>query len=398
MKKLTVFRHGLWLLLLLAGLAGCVEPYAPEVINAPPNLLVVEGFINADGPTSIRLSRTITLAQTTLPPPETNAQLAVEVQNGPSYPLRETAPGTYTGAPLSLPAGSLCRLRISTAKGQQYASDFVPVKRTPPIDELQWKAQESGFNFYLSTQDPTGNSQFYRWEYDETWEIIPTYQPNIGYYDTGVGTGKIDTIRSRPYPYPFRCWVSEQSNKVVVSRTSGLSQDQVRDFRLRVLPLNSERLFSRYSLRVRQQVLTREEYDYWQLLAKNTENIGSLFDAQPSQLTGNVRSLDEAGGQQALGFVGAHSVSEKRIFVDRTDLPAGSNPLTGYESCSPLTLLNLVEPFPPPPPEEKAQTLYGAFHDGSFVPIFEVAKGVEFASRDCVDCRTRGTTVRPDFW
>ncbi|WP_240471643.1 DUF4249 domain-containing protein [Hymenobacter aerophilus] len=387
------------ILLLLAGLAGCVEPYAPEVINAPPNLLVVEGFINADGPTSIRLSRTAALAAKVTPALETKARLLIELQNGPSYALSETAPGTYTGAPLNLPAGSLCRLRISTAKGQQYASDFVPVSCAPPIDELQWKAQESGFNFYLSTQDPTGSSQFYRWEYDETWEIIPVYRPDIQYYTIGPGKGRLGEISS-PYPYPAKCWGNEQSPKIVLNQTAGLSQDQVRDFRLRVLPLNSNRLFSRYSLHVRQQALTREEYDYWQLLAKNTENIGTLFDAQPSQLTGNVRNLDEAGGgQPALGFVGAHSVSEKRIFVDRTELPAGTVPLTGYEDCMPPDLTNPYAGDPPPTPDEIAAILFGAFDDPSYVPITRVpGQGLWSTSVDCVDCRARGTAIRPSFW
>ncbi|SES76263.1 DUF4249 family protein, partial [Hymenobacter actinosclerus] len=179
--------------------------------------------------------------------------------------------------------------------------------------------------------------------------------------------------------------------------TAGLSQDRVRDFRLRVLPLNSNRLFSRYSLRVRQQVLTREEYDYWQLLAKNSENIGTLFDAQPSQLTGNVRSLDEgSGGLPALGFVGAHSVSEKRIFVDRTELPAGSNPLNGYEACDPPVKIDLCKP--PSSALEKSQIFYAAFHDGNFFPFMQDPCRVLVLSRDCVDCRTRGTTVRPAFW
>ncbi|WP_245744819.1 DUF4249 domain-containing protein [Hymenobacter actinosclerus] len=392
-------RQWLTLLALVTGLAGCVEPYAPDVINAPPNLLVVEGFINADGPTAIRLSRTISLATKTTPPPEAKAKLLIELQNGPSYALTETAPGSYTGAPLTLPAGALCRLRISTAKGQQYASDFVPVKRTPPIDELQWKAQDSGFNFYLSTQDPTGTSQFYRWEYDETWEIIPIYRPDIQFYSTGPGKGRIGEIAS-PYPYPAKCWGSEQSPKIVISQTAGLSQDRVRDFRLRVLPLNSNRLFSRYSLRVRQQALTREEYDYWQLLAKNSENIGSLFDAQPSQLTGNVRNLDEGGdGLPALGFVGAHSVSEKRIFVGRGELPAGTVPLTGYEDCMPPDIVNPYAGDPPPTADEIAAILFAAFADPSYIPITRVpGQGFWAKSVDCIDCRTRGTASRPSFW
>lgn len=397
MKSLLSSRHPL-LILALLGLAGCVEPYAPDVIDSPPSLLVVEGFINADGPTSIRLSRTAALAASAAPPIEAKARLLIELQNGPSYPLTETTPGTYSGAPLQLPAGTLCRLRISTAKGQQYASDFVPVKRTPPVEQLRWQAQESGFNIYLSTQDPTSNSQFYRWEYDETWEIIPTYRPDIEYYATNSNSGYLDLIRS-PYPYPAKCWASDQSVKIILGQTVGLNQDRVRDLRLRVLPLNSNRLFSRYSLRVRQYALTREEYDYWQLLAKNSESIGSLFDAQPTQLTGNVRNLGENGSAQpALGFVGAHSVGEKRLFIGRTELPAGTAPLSGYESCNPPSLLNLVDPPPPPTAAEKAQILSAALGDGRYVPFMRHPLGVLILPLDCVDCRTRGTTVRPDFW
>jgi hypothetical protein len=50
--------------------------------------------------------------------------------------------------------------------------------------------------------------------------------------------------------------------------------------------LGDERISSRYSTLVRQFAISPNTYNYWQNL-KNTEQLGTLFDAQPSQLVGN---------------------------------------------------------------------------------------------------------------
>jgi hypothetical protein len=39
-------------------LSGCVEPYFPEVMEAPNSFLVVNGFINGNGTSNIQLLRT----------------------------------------------------------------------------------------------------------------------------------------------------------------------------------------------------------------------------------------------------------------------------------------------------------------------------------------------------
>ncbi|GAB3861026.1 hypothetical protein GCM10028822_39870 [Hymenobacter terrigena] len=44
----------LWGLLL----AGCTDPYLPEAVQNPPSYLVVDGYINSKGVTTIKLSRT----------------------------------------------------------------------------------------------------------------------------------------------------------------------------------------------------------------------------------------------------------------------------------------------------------------------------------------------------
>jgi hypothetical protein len=43
---------------------------------------------------------------------------------------------------------------------------------------------------------------------------------------------------------------------------------------------------------VYQYALTKDQYDYWTELKKNSEQLGTLFDAQPSQLNSNIHSME----------------------------------------------------------------------------------------------------------
>ncbi|RFP66355.1 DUF4249 domain-containing protein [Hymenobacter lapidiphilus] len=380
------------LLLLLP--TGCVEPYAPDVIDAPPSLLVVEGFINADGPTTIRLSRTAALSATATPLPETKARVFIELKNNFQYSLTETAPGTYTSVALKLPAGSSCRLRIVTAKNQEYASDFVSVKLTPPIDELRWTPDNNTVNVLLSTHDDTRASQYYRWDFDETWQISSPYSPSVEYYNRAV-----TPIRTF---YPIFCWGNNQSSRILLSKTTALSQDAVTGFRVQGIAANNPQLHIRYSILVRQRALSEREYDYWEELKKNTESVGSLFDPQPSQSQGNIRGLTNPD-EQVLGFVGANSIAEKRLFIERQDLPDGWKPRSGYEDCIPPDSVFIVARFPDRRLVDPQGVIDRAFGSMQVLPIdpvleAEIVVGYTAKNRDCIDCRTRGTDVRPSFW
>lgn len=84
------------LLGLLLGLAGCIEPYLPAVVDAPASYPVVDGAINGNGVTTIRLSRTAKLASAASPPVERGARLVVTDNAGgrsrsPSRPPARTA-------------------------------------------------------------------------------------------------------------------------------------------------------------------------------------------------------------------------------------------------------------------------------------------------------------------
>lgn len=378
----------LWCLALL--LPACIDRYEPEAISSPRNFLVVDGFINSQGISSVKLSRTFPLSTktTTRPPVERGATVFIESETGTRYRLLESVPGTYTSPSLMLTSGAKYRLHVTTAgasssgssayRTETYASDYVAAKTTPPIESLLWRAEATGVGIYLNTRDPANATQYYRWEFEETWEIIPPHRPLIEYFN-----GRIQPIRVR---YPTLCWGSEQSTAIQISKTTALSQDVVANFPLRQLPISSPRLHERYSILVQQHALSKAEYEYWEMLRKNTESIGSLFDPQPTQLTGNMHCLSTPG-EVVLGFVGVHSVESKRLFIARPELPRDWRRGTGYEACVPPD--TVIAQYTP------AEQAFGS---GNQVPINEIPGGWTASSIDCVDCRTRGTVVRPSFW
>jgi len=389
---------GRWALLscLALWLASCTDPYMPDVITSPPNYLVVDGFINSQGTTTIRLSRTYAVAAKTAPPAETRATVYIEDEAGNRLLLTESnVQGTYASGAQVLNAARKYRLHINTLAGKEYVSDYVAVKTTPPIDSVPWRIDNNGLSIYVNAHDATNRTQYYRWEYVETWEIIPIYNPQVEYVN--------NSMRDIVVPYPTICWGNAQSTIIQIDKTTALSQDVVANFRVRQLPQTSDLLFSRYSILVKQHALTREEYAYWELLRKNTESIGSLFDPQPSQLTGNVHCLTSAS-DIALGFVGVHSVTENRIFIRRLDLPPTWAPPSPYQQCLPADSISLHPDVRPTPPPEEILRSY--FSGPNYLPIEPyygpsssiVVKGYLAKSRDCIDCRTRGTSVKPSYW
>ncbi|MCB2378490.1 DUF4249 domain-containing protein [Hymenobacter sp. BT635] len=373
-------QYFLWLLLVLA-LPGCVDPFEPDVLDSPPKYLVVNGFINLSGVTTIRLSRTQSIAGGAAPLVEPKATVTIVDETGAPYTLTEQTPGTYVSAALNLSPGRKYQLRLRTAAGREYASALVAAKVTPPIESLRWALENGRVQVYVNTRDATNSTRYYRWSYAETWQFETPYYSGLEYVGGRVQPRTEDVST---------CWTTVNSSSIELSSTARLSQDVVANFPLVLLPGNSVKLRVKYSVLVRQYAQTPEEYAYWELLKANTETVGSLFDPVPSQLTGNVRSLTD-DTETVIGYVGASTETQKRLFISSSELPATVYE-TGYKCPRPDTVL--------------LGGINGAFGNGAVVPLFgvygppltSILVGYATAPADCADCRRRGTNKRPDFW
>ncbi len=371
MKNNLSIKHPIWLLVLLVG--GCVDPYRPPEITQPGSYLVVNGFFNsAPGTiTSIQLSRTQNLTDPKAPTAETKAQVTIESQNKVTYALREGSAGLYTLSGVTPQPGETYRLRIRTAKGADYYSDYVPVITTPPIDSVSWRVENNGVQINVNTHDPKNNTRYYRWEFDGAWEYTALYRSSLELKNNQIIDRQQDV---------YRCWGSENSTNIMTTSTVRLSQDRVSQFPLTSIPGNSIKLGIKYSLLVRQFALSQAGFDYYDQLAKITQNIGSIFDPQPSQITGNIRSLTNAS-DLVLGFFRVGTVESKRIFISRAQLP-GWFTNTGVGSC-------LVDTLTASDVRRYQPAIISMYEGGKYLTT----------SENCVDCRLRGgLPQRPAFW
>ncbi len=374
-----------WLLL---ALAGCVKSYNAPVPDAAKSYLVVDGYIRTNGPSTFRLSRTLGLTASQ-PQAESQAKVLIQDDAGTEYPLSERPAGTYTLSQRQpLDSTRRYQLRIVTSGGKEYQSDLVPVQLTPPIDTISWRATGEGVQLYVSAHGAPGRpTTYYRWDYQETWRYTSAFYSHL-FYD------KASNSLVQRNGDIYNCWSTVGSSTINLGSTAALSQDVLSQQPLVLIPNKSAKLRIRYSIMVLQYGQTADEYKYWETLKKNTENIGSLYDALPTQLTGNLHNLADPA-EPVLGYVGAHSVRAHRIFIDRSELPLPPNFLfdTGYESCG-------LQPETYPPFDALA-----VFSTDKYLPVDPVYNetggiiGYTGAPADCVDCRARGgSNLRPSFW
>lgn len=368
-------------MVLLYLVSGCKERYMPELKETNERLLVVEGIISL-GPvrTQIRLSRTVPVSEKGNRVPEVNAQVSIQSNTNEVYNLVHRTGGEYESAVLNLTTDKKYKLRI-ISKGVEYATDYLEAKAAPPIDDVSWEVKPNGLQFYVDTHDDTNKSKYYRWEFDDTWIFYAKYQSAL------IWTGNDLRLRDQASENIYKCWGNGISNAIVLGSSVKLSQDVIHKQPLVLIPANSEKLTERYSINVRQYTLTKEAFDFWENLRKNTESLGSIFDAQPSQLTGNVINVKNPK-EPVLGYVSVGSVQEKRIFVSKTQLPNW----------------RVMEPFECFAPDTLTVAEKRLFADVNYIPLGEVYSdsgaliGYTGTQKKCGDCTFRGTNRRPAFW
>jgi hypothetical protein len=190
--------------------AGCKDPYYPKVDSSSPHYLVVEGFINPEGATNIRLTRTraISKGDTASYINETGATVSIEDNNGIVYPLYDNGGGNYL-AGYSLNENFLYRLHITTKDNKQYVSTFVACKDSPPIDDLGWRLSDGNVQLYVSTHDENNKSTFYRWDFVDTWEY------HSSYYTYYIYDPVAKKVVDRPFPV-YVCYRSGNSHQIFV--------------------------------------------------------------------------------------------------------------------------------------------------------------------------------------
>jgi hypothetical protein len=377
-------------------LEGCTEPFSPDIPFSDSLLVVDATFTNELKNYEIFLSRSTQGDDE--PKVESNATVRIVDDNQQQYPFTETDPGTYVSDLMfGAEPNKSYRLLITTASGREYASSPVVMPQTTEIADVYAERTTTdsgldGMGIFVNSFDPTGNSIYYKYEYEETYKVIaPKWSPS----ELVAGSEESQSVRAvrrDPDKEERTCYATEKSNNIIITNTSGVGEDRVTDFNVQFINRDNFIMSHRYSLLVKQFVLSREVFEFYEKL-QDFSGVESLFsDSQPGFIVGNIFPQDD-GNDQVVGIFEVSSVSQKRVFFNYSDFFPGEDLPPFVNECGQVTFPSGLNP-----------TLYDLVKSNRVSYTNEIRNelGVLEAyivvPRICGDCTVLGSNVIPDFW
>jgi hypothetical protein len=376
---------------LLAGVS-CVDPIVPDLKEEDTRpVLVADGRItDVEGPFRIKLSKSVRVDVLFHLDPVTDADVKILDDKGNVFHLNSAGNGLYESSEKNLRAvpGDSYVLSITTADGREYLSTAAKMETVTEIDSLYYEEEiksvkngdemkeENWLNILLDSHDSENRIKYWYYEFTETWEVKlltgdiliqhspPGQASNITHESVIVSEDKL------------LCWVSKNSNSVLVSSSVNSPVNEIKRFPIQSLGPDEDKLHLRYSILVKQSAISQELYDYWKLMKDVNEESGGLYEKMPAQIYGNISCCD--GTSRILGYFSALSVREKRIFIDKKDHNVKT--VSAYEGC---IYYDFQVPF---------VTNY------FFGKAIGSGQDIYCTNEYCSDCRASGTNVEPDFW
>ena len=360
-------------------LFSCREFYEPEVLEIDYGYLVVEGFVEVDGGTSvIKLGRTTPIYSEESIRPVNNAVVEVIGAQSGSWRFSNTEESIYE-LEADLPPDQEYQLRISINDREQFESDWLAPIIAPPIASTYFTKDEDGVYIYLDAQ---GEGNYFLWTTEETWEFRSWFNA-LYRYDNDINdmVPREENINL--------CYKSEQSDNIILGSTLGATGGSIKGLEVMRIPTFSEKLGLRYSIEIWQRPIDQRAYEFWESMRKNSEDIGNIFSPMPSYLETNINRIGGEEGQ-VIGFVSAGKSDKKRMFIEFAEVRPWSVRIPDYNLC---TMQDTIRP-------PQYQLYFTNLDVQPGLPIISAGRiiGWSYTSTDCVDCRLRGTTEKPDFW
>lgn len=316
----------------------------------------------------------------------------------------EETPGTYVSANVFVAQPNVDYvLSVTTKNGNRYRSTTAQLTTPTQIDNVYAVRETNddgvdGVSIYVDSYDPTNTSQYYRYDFEETFKVVaPLWKTQDAYVVSDQYPECIVALRPRSRD-KITCYRSEASNNINVTTTVALNEDRVERYLVNFLSNQNYKISHRYSILARQYVITEQSYTYWNTL-RNFIDKNSLFsEIQAGYVPGNIAS-ESNPSEKVVGFFEVVSMASRRIYFNYTDFYQG-------------------EPLPPyaVPCTERAPDLFDISHNYMCGPLIDAIQlnGLVYLKdnegefprggpyimvpRECGDCTALGETEPPEFW
>lgn len=370
----------------LVVLVACRSPFEPEVSSQETSFLVVEGYLDSEGKKSeLKLSRSAPLDADSAFVVETGATITLNSTSGEVYMLPEAEEGIYVFE-ANIAEEQIYTLEIVLRNGERYHSEPMSPILTPDIIEAGFRQDGEGVEIFITTQGDE-NADDFLWTYEETW----IYRPRIR--TPYIYDASIRDVRDRTQEEQIElCFKNEESPDILLETSSRFEEQVVFRQTITEIPKGDERIMERYSILISQKAIEEDAVKFWQILKKNTEDIGSIFSPLPSLIRGNIFGVDDAD-MPVVGQVSLGVVRDKRLYIDLVDVSPWNYLDPEFNDC-------LIE----------LDSVLARYYDPIFVsgaviparpyipPGGTVILGYFPTSRRCADCTLYASPIKPDFW
>ncbi len=307
MRLLVKFYFILWLT------TGCLTPTDLDV-ELKDNIPTVNGQISTlAGRTYVQLG--VTSSQNSRPAPISYATVEVVNDLGERFPLWESAPGTYINEYLVALPGRKYQILVNTFGGDSFTSAMEETPPPPGSVEATYRfaleeytdgegAVRSGYFVKVGVNSVFPSStKFLRWEVEEVFQLSPTDYP--------------DPFGSIPEP----CYITRNADP---QRIALLNRNEVNLDTLESMLVGSRLIDwtfkERHYLTTYETSLTAASYEYWRRVGQLSGQVGSIFDAPPSEITTNISWADQPE-RKVYGYFQVASETYSRFFLTPFDLP-----------------------------------------------------------------------------
>lgn len=257
-----------------------------------------------------------------------NANVYITSLEGEKYPFKHSASGKYySEAEVGALAGHTYTLHIEF-DGKVYESEattLVEEQKLIPIDKLHTKVAERlaivkgakdkkllpGYDILVDFKDPVGEKNFYRWSFHRIYEVETQPENYVEY-----------NCRGCPRPAPKDCcrfcWLTE-SDDILSSENDWLRDGQnIKNQMVMFIPFY-QYLNKKMILTIYQHVISEGAYNYFKALKNQAESTGSMFDAPPTELKGNIFNVNDKS-EKVIGYFEASLASQATITIIGLDI------------------------------------------------------------------------------
>ncbi len=383
MKLILKNKKTLILFALIALVVSCVEEI-PIESDGFEEAIVIEGTVtNELKQHQIKLSQAFAI-DTAGPNPLSGAN--IKVRGNSEYIFKETEPGIYISRDsFAAQTGVNYQLNI-LANGEEYESAPMQLTSTSSIGELEANRidyrGENGVAITLNNQSSTGTASYYRYEYIETLKFNSNYSK---IKDLILVDGEpVEIIKQRE---EYTCYQTNDSQEILLATTNSLSEDSVNHLLIKFISSDDPSLSNRYSLFVKQFVISRDAYTYYKILEELSGSDNLFSQSQPGFFAGNIANINDPE-EKVIGYFDISSVTTKRTYFNYGDFynPQGIRPrFVSFARCEETLpdISTLISQIEQNLVRWSSTTLSG---------------GIQVVPRSCVDCTVFGTNEKPEFW